>query len=240
MREILDRWGRHNIGFLWMFLEPMLFTLAVTILWSVSGLSHSSTIPIVGFALTGYSGVLLWRNMPARLVGAVKANHTLMHHRNIKLIDIYLSRLLLEAAGATISFSILTVVFTCLGWMALPDDPLKVFFGWVMLAWFGCSLALFVGALSERSEIVHILWHPLAYILFPLSGAAFAVNALPVKFQNAVLCLPMVHGVEIIREGFFGSKYIAHYDMGYMAACCLVLMVLGMTQVRVVSRKIIA
>ena len=53
MREILDRWGRHNIGFLWMFLEPMLFTLAVTILWSVSGLSHSSTIPIVGFALTG-------------------------------------------------------------------------------------------------------------------------------------------------------------------------------------------
>src|SRR3546814_5552704 len=26
MREVLTRFGRHNIGFLWMFVEPMLFT----------------------------------------------------------------------------------------------------------------------------------------------------------------------------------------------------------------------
>ncbi len=123
MREILDRYGRHNLGFLWMFLEPMLFTLAVTTLWSVVGLSHLSDFPIVAFAVTGYSAVLLWRNMPARCVRAVQPNHTLMHHRNIKIIDIYSARLLLEAGGATTSFVILSVVFTSFGLMSLPEDP---------------------------------------------------------------------------------------------------------------------
>jgi ABC-type polysaccharide/polyol phosphate export permease len=240
MREILDRFGRHNLGFLWMFVEPMIFTLAVTTLWTVIGLNHGSDLPIVAFAVTGYSTVLLWRNMPSRCVRAVQPNHTLMHHRNIKLIDIYSARLLLEAGGATISFTLLTVLFTGFGWMDFPEDTLKVFFGWIMTAWFGCSLALFVGALSERAEIVHVIWHPISYILFPLSGAAFSVDALPPAFQNAVLLLPMVHGVEIIREGYFGSHYHAHYDMAYMAAWNLVLMLLGLTQVRVVSRRVVA
>ena len=27
LREMLTRYGRHNIGFLWVFVEPMIFTL---------------------------------------------------------------------------------------------------------------------------------------------------------------------------------------------------------------------
>jgi ABC-type polysaccharide/polyol phosphate export permease len=27
IRELLTRYGRHNIGFLWLFVEPMIFTL---------------------------------------------------------------------------------------------------------------------------------------------------------------------------------------------------------------------
>lgn len=71
MREILTRFGRHNIGFLWLFVEPMLFTLGVTALWTATKSVHGSNLPIVAFALTGYSSVLLWRNMPSRCILAV-------------------------------------------------------------------------------------------------------------------------------------------------------------------------
>jgi len=110
---------------------------------------------------------------------------------------------------------------------------------WGMLAWFGGGLALFIGALSERSETIEKLWHPAAYILFPLSGAGFLVDALPVEAQHFVLLLPMVHGVEFLREGFFGSKIIAHYDIGYMALLNTLLTVLGLAQLRVVSRTVV-
>jgi ABC-type polysaccharide/polyol phosphate export permease len=238
LREILTRFGRHNIGFLWLFVEPMLFTLGVTALWTMTRSVHGSNLPIVAFAVTGYSSVLLWRNMPGRCIGSIEPNLSLMYHRNVRVVDILLARLLLEAGGATISFVVLTLVFSSIGWMELPEDVLMVAFGWFMLAWFGMSLALFLGALAERSELVEKLWHPFAYLLFPLSGAAFLVDVLPPKAQDLILYLPMVNGVEYVREGFFGSQIVAHYDMAYMALVCTFLTLLAFAEIRKTSALI--
>lgn len=239
LREILTRYGRHNIGFLWLFVEPMIFTLAVTALWTATKTLHGSTLPIVAFAITGYSSVLLWRNMPGRTIRALEPNLGLLYHRNVRPVDIYLSRLILEAAGATMSFIVLVVFFYFIGWLSLPENVLQVIGGWLMLAWFGFGLALFLGALSERYETVDKLWHPAAYILFPLSGAAFLVDALPPPAREYILYLPMVHGVEYLREGYFGSQMRAHYDMAYLAVTNTVLTLLGLAQTRNVSMTVV-
>jgi ABC-type polysaccharide/polyol phosphate export permease len=239
MREILTRYGRHNIGFLWLFVEPMLFTLMVTALWTATKSVHGSSLPIVAFAVTGYSSVLLWRNMPSRCIKALEPNLSLLYHRNVRPLDIYIARLALEAGGATISFVVLVLFFHFLGWLDYPEDFLQVVAAWFMLAWFGTGLALFFGALSEEYETVEKLWHPTAYILFPLSGAAFLVDTLPVEAQHYVLMLPMVHGVEFLREGYFGSKIVAHYDIKYMALLNTILTLLGLAQIRKVSRTVV-
>jgi ABC-type polysaccharide/polyol phosphate export permease len=238
MREILTRFGRHNIGFLWLFFEPMMFTLGVTALWTISGASHGSDLPIGAFALTGYSSVLLWRNMPARCIGAITPNLALMYHRHVKVIDIFAARLLLEIAGVSISFMVLATLFSFTGWIKPPEDVGKVMIAWFMLIWFGCSLGMLMGALSEQSEVIEKLWHPTSYLLFPLSGAAFMVDALPKIAQDFVLLLPMVHGVEFLREGYFGSNFKAHYDLAYMASICAGLNILGLAKVREISRKV--
>ena len=239
LREILTRFGRHNIGFLWLFVEPMLFTLGVTALWTLSKSLHGSNLPIAAFALTGYSTVLLWRNMPARCIGAIEPNLSLMYHRNVKVIDIFAARLLLEVGGATISFAVLSIVFIATGLIEPPEDVLQVIGGWLMIAWFGISLAMFLGALAQESELVDKLWHPAAYLLFPLSGAAFLVDALPTDAQHYLLYLPMVHGTEYIREGYFGSRIHAHYDLVYMAAFNTLLLLLALAKIRKVGREVI-
>ena len=238
MREVLTRYGRHNIGFLWLFVEPMMFTLGVTALWIFSGAGHGSSLPIAAFALTGYSSVLLWRNMPGRCVGAITPNLSLMYHRQVKVIDVYASRLILEASGASTSFVVLSIFFISVGLIKPPEDVGKVVFAWFMLAWFGAALALFIGALSEESELVDKIWHPLSYVIFPLSGAAFMVDALPSVAQDVVLLLPMVHGIELLREGYFGSAVTAHYDILYMAFTCTCLTLLGLAKERQISRKV--
>lgn len=239
LREILTRFGRHNIGFLWLFVEPMLFTLGVTALWTLSKSLHGSNLPIAAFALTGYSTVLLWRNMPARCIGAIEPNLSLMYHRNVKVIDIFAARLLLEVGGATISFAVLSIVFIATGLIDPPEDVLQVIGGWLMIAWFGVSLAMFLGALAQESELVDKLWHPAAYLLFPLSGAAFLVDALPTDAQHYLLYLPMVHGTEYIREGYFGSRIHAHYDLLYMAVFNTMLLLLALAKIRKVGREVI-
>jgi ABC-2 type transport system permease protein/capsular polysaccharide transport system permease protein len=239
MREVLTRYGRHNIGFLWLFVEPMIFTIGVTALWSLTKTAHGSNIPITAFALTGYSSVLLWRNMPGRCINALYPNLPLLYHRNVRIFDILIARLLLEFMGATMSFMLLGVLFHLIGWMELPEDLLEVLGGWLLLAWFGMALALFLGALSVRSELVEKLWHPLSYLVFPLSGAAYMVDALPREAQNYVLILPMVHGVEIVREGYFGGYAHAHYDVAYVVAIALTLTFGALLQLRAVVPEIV-
>jgi len=140
---------------------------------------------------------------------------------------------------ATISFAVLSIVFIATGLIEPPEDVLQVIGGWLMIAWFGVSLAMFLGALAQESELVDKLWHPAAYLLFPLSGAAFLVDALPTDAQHYLLYLPMVHGTEYIREGYFGSRIHAHYDLVYMAAFNTLLLLLALAKIRKVGREVI-
>jgi len=238
MREVITRFGRENIGVLWLFAEPMMFTLGVATLWSAAGFNHGSNLPIVAFAITGYSSVLMWRNTVGRCTGAVQGNMNLLYHRNVRVIDVFISRIVLEMAGATASFIVLLLLFWGIGWIKAPDDMLLVAAGWLMLAWFGAALAMVVGAATTYSEIIDRLWHPTAYLLFPLSGAAFMVDWLTPAMQRAVLLLPMVHGVELMREGYFGRIVRTHYDMSYMASVNLGLTIIGLFLLRDASRRV--
>jgi capsular polysaccharide transport system permease protein len=238
MREVITRFGRKNLGALWLVVEPMLFTLGVAALWASAGLHERSPVPIIAFSITGYSSVLLWRNCSSRSSMAIESNIGLLYHRNVCVIDVLLTRILLEIGGATASFAVLAAFFTWIGWMPLPEDPLQVAGGWFMLAWFGTSLALVIGAGTAYSDIVEKLWHPASYLLFPLSGAAFMVDWLPPDLQDFVLALPMVHGVEILREGYFGNVVRTHYDAGYMAVSCLLLTLAGLYMVRHAGRLV--
>ncbi|MCC9595501.1 MULTISPECIES: ABC transporter permease [unclassified Rubrivivax] len=238
MREVITRFGRENVGVLWLVAEPMLFTLGVTALWSAAGMHHGSSLPIVAFAITGYSSVLMWRNTVGRCTSGIQSNLNLLYHRNVKVIDVFVTRILLEEAGATASFIVLAAVFIGVEWIGPPQDPLLVVFGWLLLAWFGAALAMVVGAATAYSEVVERFWHPSAYLLFPLSGAAFMVDWLPTAAQKVVLLLPMVHGVELLREGYFGNAVRTHYDISYMCMANLVLTLIGLFLVRDAGNRV--
>lgn len=238
MREVITRYGRNNLGALWLIIEPMLFTIGITTMWNALSLNHGSSLPIVAFAVTGYSSVLLWRNCAGHSIGAIEQNRPLLFHRNVKVIDAFLVRILLEVAGATGSFVILAITFTLSGWMAPPADPLQVVFGWFMLVWFASAAALVIGAGTAFSEIIERVWAPFSYLLFPFSGAAFMVDWLSPAFREIVLYVPIVHGVEILREGYFGNITRAHYDVGYLAASCMILSLIGLYLVREAGERV--
>lgn len=228
MREILTRYGRHNIGFLWLFVEPMIFTLGVAMLWTATKATHGSNLPIVAFAVTGYSTVLLWRNTASRCTRAIEPNMGLLFHRNVRVTDIFFARALLEIAGATISTIVLIAMFIALGLMRVPYDLLTMLTGWLLLAWFSIGLGMTVGACSEVSEVFDRLWHTFTYLAFPLSGAVFMVDWLPSSAQQVILLVPMVHAVELIRSGYFGPAVTTHGSAIYLAVSALMTTLSGL------------
>lgn len=238
LREVITRYGRHGLGALWLMLEPMLFTLGVAGLWYAARLHTVSDIPVIAFAITGYSSVLLWRNAANRCAKAIEPNLSLMYHRNVKVIDIFFARVLLEIVGACASFAALTVIFAAAGTMKWPQDIGTILGGWLMLCWFAVAMGLVVGAISERSETFERTWHIATYLLFPLSGSMFMVHWLPKAAGDAVLWLPMVHGVEWIRHGFFGDVVPTYESPAYFAVANLLLSLIGLILIRDTGRMV--
>ena len=222
MREIITRYGRDNIGFLWLFVEPMMFTMGVTTLFSFR--HGSSPVPIIPFALTGYSTILLWRNGSNRCAKAIQPNMALLYHRQVTILDLFAARLLLEVAGATVSLVTLLSIVIFLGLTESPSDPLTMAVGWLLMAWFAAALGLIVGAMTERSMAFERIWHTVTYLMFPLSGTFFMVDWLPPSIQGWALWVPMINGTEMIRDGYFGHLVPTHYSASYLATVDLVML----------------
>ena len=238
LREVITRYGRHGIGILWIFLEPMLFTLGITAIWYAVKLHSVSNLPIVEFAITGYASLLLWRSATNRCVKALEPNMGLMYHRYVRFNDILITRCLLEFVGGTASFVIIINIFYFIDVVRLPVDYLYVAIGWLLLCWSGLALSFVVGALAALYETVERVWHVVNYLALPTTGALFLVEWLPKNLQDLVLWIPMVHGVEMVRHGYWGSAVVTHEDPYFMAASNLVLTLIGLALVKLVEQKI--
>ena len=228
MREVLTRYGRNNIGFLWLFVEPMIFTLGVTTLWVTTRTLHNNSLPVIPFAVTGYSSVLMWRNTANRCAKAIEPNLSLLYHRNVTVLDLFLARLILEIAGATTALVALSALLVGSGFMEPPVDVLTMAGGWFLLAWFATGLGLIVGALTERSQAFERIWHILTYLAFPVSGAFFMVEWLPKHAQELALWVPMINGVEMMRDGYYGAAVKTHYSIAYMVLVNIEMMLVGL------------
>lgn len=236
MREILTRYGRHNIGFMWLFIEPMLFTVGVLALWTSLG-NHSMKLPIVAFSVSGYSAIIVLRNTISRCSNAIEPNKALMHHRNVRVIDFFISRIGLEVVGVSISFLTLSSLLILVEWMQPPVDLLKVLGAWALLCWLTLGVSILFGSIFILSETADRVWHVASYLFFPLAGPMYMVYWLPQAVQPYALLLPTVHCTELLREGLFGNAVSAQYDLMYLIQCNLVITFLGLLGVRYVANN---
>ena len=237
MREIITRYGRHNVGFLWLFIEPMIFTLLIAMLWqTIRGDRFGNEMPIVPFAVIGYSVVLCWRNSVSRTTKAISANSGLLYHRNVTVIDVFLARVYLEVFGATVSFMALSVIFHLAGFMPMPDDFLYMAMGWFLMIWFAIGLSFTIGAVCEMSDVANRLWSSLSIIMFPISGVAFFVHWLPEIAREFILYIPMVHLTEMIRHGYYGDVIPTYENIPYLVWCNMILSFMGLVLVKKIAQ----
>lgn len=238
MREIITRYGRNNIGFLWLFVEPLLMTLIIVLLWKFIRADQYSTLNMVAFVITGYPLVMMWRNVSNRAIGAISANASLLYHRNVRVLDTLFARMLLEIAGATIAQIAIVGVLILIGWIPTPADVFYMLMAWLLMAIFAIGLGLVICSIAFKVEAFGKIWGTLSFVMMPLSGVFFFVSSLPQQAQQYVLWMPMVHGTEMFRQGYFGASVITHESISYIVLCNLVLLLLGFIMVNDFSKGV--
>jgi capsular polysaccharide transport system permease protein len=231
MRELQTRFGKENIGILWIVVEPTMFCVGVSIMWSLLRIDEHGA-KVTPFIITGYSALTLWRHCVGRSIKAFESNGALLFHRQVTTLDIIFARLCTDFLGSTVSFTITGGAAVLLGLSEPPKDWGLLYAGWLYVALFSAGSGLLFAGLSELSDVVEKVIPVSMYLSIPLSGCFTMVDWLPQNFQWALLLSPSVNAFEMIRGGWFGPEIRPHYDVTYLTWTCLLQLLLGLYVVR--------
>lgn len=237
-RELATRYGRNNIGFLWLIAEPLIFCGGVFLVWTLIRPPFQHGLPVLAFLITGYLPLTLLRHMISQSISCVHSNAGLLYHRQITLLHMFLSRAMLEVIGVSLSFLVVVLATAGLGLVDWPRQIWPIYAGWSLLVVLGLGLGLVFGALSAFADWIERFVSVLTYLLIPASGVFVMVDWLPPTGQRILLLLPFAHGVELIRQGFFGEFVRTHSWPAYALAWCVVLICVGLLLLRVARERV--
>lgn len=238
MRELATRYGRDDLGFLWVCAEPMIFALTVASLWNVIRPPFEYGIRVIPFTITGYLPLILVRQTASFAVNAVKVNQALLYHRQVTPLHLFISRFVVEMLGISLAYVVIVVVLNFVGLMPLPKDIFSLLGGWALLGWMSLGVALFMGALSEIYSFVERFINVTTYILIPLSGAFYMAQSLPPGLRHYVLFVPFIHCFEIMRGAYFGEFLKTYFDLPYAIAWAAGLTLVGLLLVQFVRGRL--
>lgn len=238
LRETRTRFGAYSMGYLWALLEPALFIATFYGLFSIASREPPYGMPLFAFLATGVLPYLLFSNSVARVAEAINGNKALLAYPHVLPIDLVIARALLEAATFGGVFLLLMGGAALDGEGLAVDEPVMVVAGFVLASLLGSALGLVFCTLGMFSKSVERARGPLMRPLFWTSGIFFVADSLPEVAKAVFFFNPVLHAVELVRDGWFDTYQSRFATPSYAVAVALGIGAVGLTLERVVRRRI--
>lgn len=239
LRDLQARFGRHNIGYLWVIGEPLMLASVITLLHTLATNGQNSHgISPFTFILTGYCLFMVFRSATTRSDGALHGAQSLFYHRMVSPLDIMLGRAILDFIAAIFALILLQAVGILLGLSEFPARPIYLIGAIALLGWLSFATSLLVATYSYRSRLVERLVHPLTYLSQPLSGAWFSMSFLPASARDYMAWNPMMSIFEMARYGQFQHASDTWIYSQYVLAVNACLTFWGLIEIRRIRRDI--
>ncbi len=237
MRELHTRYGRENIGYLWLIAEPLMLGSIIALLHS-GQTAHEGSINPVALTVVGYTIFIMFRGIVNRAEGTLHGNLPLLYHRMVTVLDIALARALLEAAGTFLAFTILYSLIMAIGFADLPARPLMLMAGIAYIFFFSFGISTIIVGGTHDNRLLERLVHPFSYFMIPLSAAFYQVSWIPEPYRHYLLYNPFPQMFELVRYGAFDTATLEYVDFTYITGWTLILNFLGLLALRAVRSRV--
>lgn len=241
LREAVTRLAAGRAAWAWLLFEPLAYLAFVMTLFGFIYRRMVGGVDGAMFVATGLLGFYFARNTFLRSMEAIHANGALFTYRQVHPIDTVLVRAALEGFLTMISAILLMAGAGFFGYQVVPHDPLAVLaavFGlWLCGLGLGLILSAATKLIAELGKVVNILVIPLYFI----SGVMLPAAAIPQPYRNWLLFNPFMHGLEMLRAGYFGQfRMVPEVSGAYLYGCALVSIFLGLMLHLRFSRRLVA
>ena len=215
IRELMTRYGRGNISFLWLFLEPMILCAGVIgVRWLLQA-HQENGVPLVAMLLSGYMPLTLWRHITGKSIFILRRNMPMLYHRHVTLMDAFVTIMVMEFIGCTVAYIVNYFALRVIGVLEPIQDYGLVIAGWCMMGFLALGVGAAIAVLTEQYEPAERFIGPMQYLILPICGFLYMADWLPERVRNLALYVPMLHCFEITRHGFFGETVPTHYTVAY-------------------------
>jgi len=238
LRELQERYGRENIGYLWVIGEPMMLASVVTLLHAAVAKGKSQETSPFTFMLTGYVIYCIFRNTFNRAESALHSSESLLYHGMIAPFDIMFAKSMVETIGCVSALCILQTIGIMLGLSDFPTRPLYLIGAIALFSWWSFALSLIVAAYAYVSPIVGRLTHPTSYFALPVSGAFISMSLLPKWAHHYIAWNPMMTIFEMARYGQFENASGQYIHIGYVFNISVFSTFWGLLEIRRVRKRI--
>lgn len=236
LREMHTRFGRHRLGYVALFIEPLILGAAIALIHRGRFAGDTIRNSFEFFAM-GYVLFMKLRQIFTRASGTIPTNASLLYHRQIALPDLFYARHLIESAACTGVLAVFAFAAIAMGGQP-PDSPVKMLAAAALMLLLAQGLAMMIAAFSSEWHGLERVFHIMTYLLMPISGVFFMLEWLPEWLQEILYWVPTVHIFELMRDGQFGDRVRAMYDLQYVTMWILVAHLLGLAGLRIARARL--
>jgi capsular polysaccharide transport system permease protein len=238
LRELHTRYGRNNVGYLWMIGEPLILGSVIGLIHSFQASHLGTEMSPVPLSVIGYCIFIIFRGIFNRSESLMESSIPLLYHRMISPLNVSVSRVISEVAGCFGSMCILLGICMILGLCTWPARPLDLLAGVGLMTWLSFAMGLNCTSITFERPTLGRLVHPFSYFMMPLSGAFLPMSWCPQALIDVQLWNPMALTFEIARYGMFENAPDEYLHPGYICIVCAALTYTGLISLRGIKDRI--
>lgn len=241
LRELKTRFGSYKFGYAWLLIEPMAHVILLSLAFSFVRDRALFGIDLPVFIVTGIIPFLMFKNIALRVMDGVDANRALFAYRQIKPMDDFMARTLLDAFLTVAVYALILVGMAWVGLDVPLADPFSLIFLMAILVLMGLGLGMilsvFTHFMPEAKTLVRIAFLP----LYLLSGIIFPIAAIPREYLPILLWNPLMHAIDLMRGAFFDTyRVLPEISLLFVVMATLVLLFFGLAWYRNKRQELLA
>ncbi|WP_347454584.1 ABC transporter permease [Acinetobacter thermotolerans] len=240
LRELQTRFGQYRLGYVWVFLEPLLTIGIMVLLFATIRQRMAPGIEYEVFLINGIIPFFMFRTGVMLGTSAVESNKGLFSYRSVKPIDALVARNILELLLKFTAYMGFSVSFLWFGYSISLSEIPNLLFYWLLLFifMFSCSLVFLVIA-DFSKEIVKIL-SPLFLILYLASGILYSIHIIPAEYRVYLLYNPLIHIFELMRNAVAPTyALVPGISLSYFIYWIIITLFLGLLLYKRFERRMV-
>ncbi len=240
LRELQTRFGQYRLGYVWVFLEPLLTIGVLVLLFGTIRERAAPGIEYEIFLINGIIPFFMFRTGVMLGMSAVDSNKGLFSYRSVKPVDALLARNILEFLLKFIAYICFTVGLIWFGYSISFSSLPQLLGYWILLFVFMLGFSLIFLVVADFSKEIGKIISALFVVIYLTSGILYSIHIIPAEYRVYLLYNPIIHILELMRHAVAPTyQLVTGISLGYFVIWMIVTLFIGLLLYKRFERRMV-